>query len=194
MDIADLTDHYALPATSVDQHHPGRYLAVSKRKLIIMLIGTFGGYGVYWSYRQWKAYSYTTGGKQWAWARAFFFRLFAHNLFSKLDDELGKTGVVIKWPAHGSGCLLFVVEICAVMTFFLNDLHALLPVILLWAITAAMFANAVPVANALANDPQGKSNDELGGTNIAWLMFGAVWWMVFIWSALTTFMNPDAFT
>jgi len=176
----------------VEDDCTGHYFAVSKRKLAIMVIGTLGLYGVYWSYRQWKAYTHNTGGTQWAWARAFFYRLFACNLFEKLDGELRKTGTSINWSPQWSGCTLIMVEVLSLLSMLLNPLHALLLSILLWVITAAMFVRALPVANTLANDPQGKSNDELTGTNVAWLMFGAVWWILAIWGAWITLMYPDA--
>lgn len=167
------------------------YLAVSKRKLAIMIIGTSCLYAIYWFYRQWKAYAQSTGGSQWAWARGFFWWVFAYNLFGKLDDELRYRDESARWSHRQRGLTLLVTGMGAGLTSQLGPVYSLLPSIIVVIVAAYVLVGALPAVNRLANDVDGSSNDHLTWANWLWLLLGAIGWLIAVGGVLLILAFPE---
>lgn len=171
-----LNNPYAPPAAPLETAEPSGYLAVSKRKLTIMLIGTWCLYAAYWSYRQWKAYAKSTGGSQWAWARGFIWWVFAYNLFGKLDTELRARGETLNWSHRARGLILLAMGIGSGLFSALGPIYSLWPSLLLLLVAVYTLRGTLPALNRLANDPKGDSNSRLTWANWIWLLVGGFFW------------------
>lgn len=171
---------------SVVQDEPigqtGEFYVVAPRKFLILMIGTLGGYQIYWFYRNWKLQNQISQA-YWPVARAIFAVFFTHALFRLVDDTLRKAQSTYTW-GHQALATIFVVsaivsqgctrlasrDVGSPVTDLLG-FAALAPVV--WALYKAQDA-----INHASGDPQGLSNDQITGANIAWLAFGALLWLL----------------
>ena len=64
------------------------YFAVSLSKLAVLHLFSFGLYGAYWFYRQWRREEERTRDDITPWARAVFAPLFAYALFTRIGSHL----------------------------------------------------------------------------------------------------------
>jgi len=64
------------------------YFAVSKTKLILMSLCTFGIYEVYWFYKNWELIKERTGKKMRPFWRAMFAIFFCHSLFKSVQSSV----------------------------------------------------------------------------------------------------------
>jgi hypothetical protein len=187
-----MTDPYAPPIALLEPPSHAGYFAVSKRKLVIMLIGTSCLYAVYWFYRQWKAYAQSTGGSQWPWARGFFWWVFAYNLFGKLDEELRARAESVNWSHRQRGVALAVTGLGATIVGQLGLVYSLLPSILVVIVATYTLAGTLPVVNRLANDIEGVGNCRLTWANWLWLLAGAIMWIIAIGGVALILADPEA--
>lgn len=194
MEFAKLNNPYVTPSASLAPDTQNSYMPVSARKLTIMVLGTSCLYAIYWFYRQWLAYAQRTGGSQWAWARGFFWWLFAYNLFGKLDKELVEQGESINWSHRMRGLVLVGAGVASVLISLIGTLYSVLPSIIVVLIAAFMLRGAVPAINRLANDPEGDSNARLTWANWIWLVLGGFMWVVNISAVLLILVFPETFT
>jgi len=75
----DLTDDYVHDENTLD------YFPVSEGKLITLYIMSFGLYGVYWFYMNWKLQQAKMDQKIFPVMRAIFSIFFTHSLFKRID-------------------------------------------------------------------------------------------------------------
>lgn len=189
-----MNNPYATPAAVLDSQTPVHYLAVSPRKLAIMMIGTSGMYAVYWSYRQWTAHKSLNGGSQWAWARGWFWGLFIYNLFGKLDAELRKREHSTNWSHKFRGLVITPTYVLGILfATSLHPLHGGALAIVALAINTYMLVGTLPAVNLLANDPKGASNAHLTWANAIWLFIGLLVWASMVLSIIVAFTYPELF-
>lgn len=67
--------------------HSTVFFPVSEGKLITMYIFSFGIYGVYWFYKNWKLQQVTMDKKIYPVWRAIFSIFFTHSLFRRIDQQ-----------------------------------------------------------------------------------------------------------
>jgi hypothetical protein len=160
----------------------GEFYVVSPRKFLIMMIGTLGGYQIYWFYRNWKLQN-QIHQSYWPVARAIFAVFFTHALFRAVDESLRKAQSTYVW-AHQNLATIFVAAAIGSQALSrlgakgvgspVTDLlgfAALAPVV--WALFKAQDA-----INHASGDPQGQSNDQITGANIGWLVLGGLLWLL----------------
>ena len=151
---------------------------VSKSKLIVMSLCTYGIYEIYWFYKNWKLIKERHGRKIRPFWRAFFSVLFCHSLFKSMRDS-GET--------HGFGSdinpgWLAVGYLGLSVAWRLPDPF--------WLVSMFTFLPLLPVQN-LANNintkiaPTANRNDRFSGKNIAVIILGG---MLGLLALLGTFM------
>lgn len=187
-----MTDPYATPAAPLHSATTSPYMAVSRRKLTIMMIGTCGMYSIYWAYRQWKAYVLTHGGTQWPWARGLFWALFAYNLFEKLDAELRQRGHSVNWsPGYRGLIMLGTYLVTSVLTLFLAPLYGTPVMVIALALYTFVLRGTLPAVNRLADDVQGRANSRLSWANAGWLALGLLAWASTLFLAALPLLYPE---
>lgn len=184
---------YQAPAAALDfdtiaQDAHAKFHVVSKRKLAIMLIGTMGGYMLYWFYKQWDTYRDSvsfdsTGGSIWPVMRAIFSYFYVHSLLSRVKEQGAEHPELVQWSNTSFATvltLLLVVQsvIANAIGSFDTPLVNTLALVMLIPL-AIMLAIAQGKINIVCGDPDGAANTGLTGANYAWLVLGlfvmAIW-------------------
>jgi hypothetical protein len=76
---------YVTPAAPRRARH--QYFSVSKPKLVVLSLVTFGLYEIYWFYKNWKLVKIRTGRNIRPFWRAVFSVFFCHSLFKFIQDS-----------------------------------------------------------------------------------------------------------
>jgi hypothetical protein len=154
------------------------YFAVSKPKLIVMSLCTFGIYEIYWFYKNWKLIKEKKGKNIHPFWRAFFAVLFCHSLFKSIQDSSNSHGfgsdINPGWLAVGYLGLS--------VTWRLPDPF--------WLVSLLTFLPLLPAQELVSNihakiAPSASCNDRFSGTNITVVILGG---MLSLLAILRTFM------
>lgn len=190
-----MTDFYS--AGSIPEPLPlvadasARFYVVSRRKLAILYLATLGIYGLYWFYQNWARYNrHCPDAKQagngiWPIPRAIFSVFFTHDLFAKIHHHGRGSPFVAGWDHRPQATIL------VVLTLVSNGLNRLsmkevgspytdiLSLVLLLPLLNSLM-QVQEMINASCRDPEGKTNAALGAANYAWIIGGALFWVLVI--------------
>lgn len=157
------------------------FYVVSPKKFLILFLGTFGMYTVYWFFKHWSLYKKSVNEDMWPIMRGIFSLFFTHSLFSlfemKYENKTGEAPKSINYLATLYVVFAIGCQICSKfsengygnpITFYLSLL--ILPVSC-WALYQAQ-----SLANFSGDDVNGESNNKLTGLNYFWLALGAAFW------------------
>jgi hypothetical protein len=161
------------------------FYVVSPRKFLMLFLGTFGLYTVYWFFKHWSQYKKSSGEDMWPMMRGIFTIFFTHSLFALFETKYErKTGEAPRSINHLATIYVVFAVGCQILsklsengygnpaTFVLGLL--ILPVSC-WALYQAQ-----SLANYSGDDVRGESNDELTGLNYAWLVLGGIFWLLIL--------------
>jgi hypothetical protein len=166
------------------------FYVVSKRKFAILFLATFGGYAVYWFYKNWDRYrdgsSFDSeAGSIWPFPRAIFAIFFVHSLFRKIKAHAPDKPALTAWAsnAHAWQLIVFLLagdvldrasarSIGSPYTDYLS--------IVIMAPMLALFLWAQEKINISCDDPSGAGNNRLTKANYFWIILGALWWALVI--------------
>jgi hypothetical protein len=166
--------------------HP--FYVVSRRKLTILFIATFGVYAIYWYYKNWSQYrkhgpsSDEARESIWPVPRAIFSIFFIHSLFNKVKALGQDQPQVAAWRDDLGAWWLVILSIAVSVLDRMERKSIGLPytswfgylgfLLLLFA-----YLKAQAMINASCGDPLGKSNDKLTGANWVWIVIGGLCWV-----------------
>jgi hypothetical protein len=125
------------------------FFAVSLLKLAVMTTVTFGVYGLYWSYRQWKAVQRRTGMPMWPWARGWFAWFFLLDLCKEVVRKCEAAGVEVSISTKPLPAAYFLLNLCWRLPepFHLIGFLSAVPLVLLQNEINDLHAAVVPGAN-----------------------------------------------
>lgn len=83
-----------------DTQKSAGYLVISYKRLAWLMIITFGVYGLYWHYKNWKAIQKTDNSKIWPFWRAIFAVFWVYSLFTRIAASANGTGYKSKYSAN----------------------------------------------------------------------------------------------
>ena len=161
------------------------FYLVSPRKFLLLFLGTFGFYLLYWFYKNWRLYQQSTGEDMWPVMRAIFSIFFIHSLFAHFNFKHNiQTGKEV-----ANLCVLATIFVVVVIfdntvnRYLLEDMvtpfrHVLeiLPVLIMgWCLYKAQL-----VANAACDDINGSQNNTLTLANYGWLLLGGIFWLLIL--------------
>lgn len=159
------------------------FYTVSEKKFLIMFLGTFGVYGIYWFYRHWTAYKESQKNDIWPVARGIFSIFFTHSLFSlfehKYEIKNGERPRTIKHLAT----IYVIASIIGNIGGNVAEAGYLMPIapfslLIALFVTAYCLHQAQSLVNYAGDDVTGSSNNTLSFANHLWLMFGFVIWVL----------------
>jgi hypothetical protein len=162
-----------------DNSVANKFFIVSPGKFLILYLGTFGLYDIYWSYKNWSNYRNATSGTQWPIARAIFAPFFAHSLFKKiaLSDKDEKSN----WP-H---VLYATVYLLLSILNYISDLligkqfgptvSSIVTVFILFGLCWSVYQVQLKV-NLMSDPVKGEENSNFTFLNIFWISFGLLIW------------------
>lgn len=159
------------------------FYAVSQKKFLIMFLGTFGLYSVYWFYKHWSLYNKSENEDVWPIMRCIFQIFFTHSLFSLFEMKYqNKTGESPK-SINNIATIYVVTAILGNIgsnlagsgygvPFTHYSLFMALP-ISCWCLYQAQ-----SLANYASNDVNANSNNKLTLINYIWLVLGLMIWLL----------------
>lgn len=181
------------------------FYVVSRRKLAILFIATFGLYAVYWFYKNWSLYrdhaSWSPENRPSVWPvpRAIFVVFFIHSLFSKVKEFGHDKPPVAAWSNNLLATIMVVLYIGIEILDRLSSRSIGVPYTdyLSFAGMVALlftFLSAQSMINASCNDPDGKGNDRLTGANYAWIVVGGLLWVPVLIATFTSGAHEGYFS
>jgi hypothetical protein len=144
------------------------FFPVSRLKLIIMSIVTFGIYELYWFYKNWKLIKQRTGDNIMPFWRAFFGVIFCYSCFKEIK-EVAKTQNVTFPSTPG---LLATIWIVFTITWRLPDPY--------WLVCLSAPLVLLPIQKTINNlnavvAPNHNPNSRFSAWNIVGIIFGVIW-------------------
>jgi multisubunit Na+/H+ antiporter MnhG subunit len=191
------TNIYKPPESNVAQAElmSPEFYVVSRNKFLILFISTLGIYRLYWFYKNWSLYRKSSGKKILPILRAFFSIFFAHSLFKLFDGKSKEIDNTYKWSPGNMATLYVLFAILENVSDRLSRksigepftdfiLLITLPVIG-WTLYKAQIS-----ANIACDDPAGAGNSRLTPANYAWIVLGAVFWVIVGLGLYTVTVGP----
>lgn len=173
--------------TSNEQQFGAKFYVVSPKKFIVLFMGTFGAYSLYWFYQQWDYYRLRTDGKQWPIIRTLFPIFFVHSLLAIFSLDIKEKHVNEKQDVK---YLATIFVLLSIVDYSLNilteqgiggaylDLHAFVTLpIFCWLLYKMQL-----LVNDICDDSNGESNNTLTPVNYCWIVLisALVIWLYFL--------------
>ncbi|HET7843153.1 MAG TPA: hypothetical protein VFL14_03320 [Xanthomonadales bacterium] len=169
---------------AVDAGSEASFYVVSPSKFLIMAIGTFGIYIVYWFYKNWAQLN-RRHKDYWPVMRAIFSIFFTHSLFGEVDQKLRRQRAPWSW-SPGVLATAYVVAAIAGRVFDQISRRSenatvfdVLPLAMLGVQVFAIYRAQLAI-NVADGDPAGAANDKLTPANYLWLALGGLFWVVIL--------------
>jgi tetratricopeptide (TPR) repeat protein len=158
------------PPSNLEKPEPPRqmrFFEVSKFKLIILSLCSFGIYELYWFYKNWKAEKDHTGENISPFAQALFAPLTAYSFFGKVNAEAKKIGI----PFQSTPSVLALVFILFNILWRLPDPY--------WLISLLSFIPLLPVVDCISKinayiNPRVIKNDNFSTSNWILIVCGGI--------------------
>ena len=178
------------------QSNQMEFYVVSLKKFLILFLGTFGFYTVYWFYKHWSLYKQSTNEEMWPVMRAIFSIFFIHSLFSLFEMKYTKkTGAAPRGINHlATIYVVFAIgcQICSNLSDngYGNPYTMYLGLLVL-PISCYVLYQAQSLANYAGEDVKGASNNRLTAINYFWLLLGAVFWLLILFGIYAAHLGID---
>ncbi len=186
---------YQAPAADVVQavepSEAAPYYEVGITKFIVMAIGTFNLYLVYWFYRHWNAQRPYMDKRILPAMRGLFSIFFTVSLFRRISEDLQRRGLEQNWQSGGLAASYIILTLASNLLDSLSrrseDFNAADAVG--WLLVIVIPLLLVPVqrrANRVCGDADGDGNASLNWANWLWLLPFAALWLVIGFGVLVT--------
>lgn len=161
------------------------FYVVSITKLVLLSFATLGVYGLYWFWRHWKLHKLDKKLDIWPVWRAIFSIFFAHSLNREIDYRLTRKGIRHAWsPASWATLYVFSVIAARIVSRIPDSVLAPNPAFYLSMVCVAgmilPMVHTQRAANLACGDPTAEQNRRLTAPNWAWLVLGAVLWLLIL--------------
>ena len=187
-----------LGTTPVDSISAPFYV-VSVKKVMVLGLLTLGLYFIYWHYQNWRQYRdwhfARTQEAQGIWPvpRGIFSIFFMHSLFRNVKAYADDNERRIDWEPGTIATILVILTIVGNVLDRLAMRNIGYPFtdilsLLVLAPLLYLYTRVQPVINASCGDPEGDSNSAFTGANWAWIVFGALMWVLIL---IGIFIDPD---
>ncbi|MCV2403147.1 hypothetical protein OFY17_09685 [Marinomonas sp. C2222] len=186
------TEVEQVESQETEQESGMEFYSVSTKKFLIMYFGTFGIYSLYWFYKHWSLYKTSGNKKLIPIMKAIFSIFFTHALFSLFEKKYHqKTG---EYPRsiRSLATIYVVIGVIGYIGAIINGDGRGLTMISLFGFIALPIASwclyqAQSLANYASNDVLASENNKLTLLNYAWLLVGALYWLLAIVGLLNSF-------
>lgn len=174
---------YAPPAAALTKEAKAspEFYAISRRKLLILSLLSYGLYACVWSYKNWSLYRKANQATLWPLARALFFVLYIHELYGLAHKRAIESGQKIDFDFDPWATAFVVLTVGArLFDSAAAQMQSWLPykdlTLLAIPICAYILQRVQPLINCAAGDPEGLSNDRFMPWNYAVIVPGVVLW------------------
>lgn len=157
-----------------DQENGMDFYLVSPKKALILFIGTFGIYAVYWFFKHWSQYKKSTNENIWPILRAIFSIFFVHSLFGlfemKYSQKNGEFPKSINYLATLYVVFSLLAHLCSqLIENGYENLFTVVFSILALPVGAWVIYKSQSLANYAGEDVHGTSNSKLTIANFVWI-------------------------
>jgi len=165
------------------QSNEMEFYVVSPKKFLILFLGTFGIYTVYWFFKHWSLYKKSVNEDMWPIMRGIFSIFFTHSLFAlfemKYEKKTGEPPKSINFLATIYVTFAIGCQICSKLSDngYGNPITLYLGLLIL-PVSCWVLYQAQSLANYSGADVKGESNNKLTGLNYFWLVLGAIFWFL----------------
>ncbi len=180
-------------------HDSTAFFPVSEGKLITLYILSFGFYGVYWFYQNWKRQQPLMDKKIYPLPRAIFSIFFTHSLFKRIDQQASQLDKKHQFNANALATffvativLSYILDrIMGVSSSVMNFNNSTIMILSL----ALFFLSTYPLlkvqatVNRINNDILGYLNYKYSLWNYILIISGAIIWLLFGLGLLAQFMG-----
>lgn len=175
------------------------FYVVSRKKLAILYLATFGLYGVYWFYKNWSNYKHCSSDKFnvdrsiWPVARGIFSIFFTHALFREVKAYGRDKAALADWnnESLATQFVLFTISgsvLDRLSAHSIGSPYTDIASLLIMAPLVGLLLSAQHMINVGCGDPDGESNSRLTTANYVWIAIGLIFWIFFI----RGFISPQA--
>lgn len=171
-----------------------RFYVVSTRKFIMLFIGTLTLYAFYWFYKQWACLrdSAPVGSDDrdiWPSLRALFALFFVHSLFREVKQHSVAGSALEGWEngAHATFMVILLLATSTLDRLSAREIGEPVTGYLLIALMLPLlflYYKAQGLINIACGDPAGAANSKLTVANYAWLVLGAIIWLLILAGSL----------
>jgi hypothetical protein len=159
------------------------FYSVSQEKFLILFLGTFGIYAVYWFYKHWSLYKRSENEQMWPIMRGLFSIFFTHSLFSLFEIKYqNKTGEAPK-SINNLATTFVAASILGNIGSRLSESGYGVPFtyyssLLALPVICWCLYQAQSLANYASDDVNGSENCTLTALNYVWLFVGFIIWSI----------------
>jgi hypothetical protein len=189
---------YAPPASEVvDAQGPAdrsdEFYIVSVRKFLLLFIGTFSLYQLYWFYMHWARYRRVHQLTLWPVPRAIFALFFAHTLANRIDESLRASKLHFAWAPTTAATVYVVAQLIGNLSDRIPWPGAAEPIatvvtLLMIIPTGWAMLTFQRAANTACGDADGESNRRLTAANYIWLVLGVLLWLLILFGVAASFL------
>ncbi len=165
------------------------YFSVSTSKLKWLYLATFGLYGIYWFYKNWKLQQPFINGKIMPVMRGIFSIFFAHALTKRIKQSMARQNIPENKHLGFLATMFVLLVILGNLASTLADNHVVPQYFnIIWLIM--FYLSVYPLIelqekiNMLMDDPIGTINSRYDWRGYAALFIGAVLWLLAILGAV----------
>jgi hypothetical protein len=190
---SDQTEAYA------NDGHTLEYFPVSEGKLITLYIMSFGLYGVYWFYMNWKLQQAKMDKKIFPVMRAIFSIFFTHSLFKRIDRSAEHLEKKHKFNANLMATLFVAAVIVSNLLDrvslntgileTLSDNTMIISSLVIFLLSAYPLTAVQATVNRINNDLLGYLNHQYSVWNYLLITTGSILWLMVILGLLADSMG-----
>lgn len=188
--------------TAEEDISPGNtveFFPVSEGKLITLYILSFGLYGIYWFYKNWKLQQSKIDKKIFPVLRAVFSIFFTHSLFNRINNSAGNLPQKHRFNANilatiFVGAIIFsnIIDPVSLNTSLLEDLPSsgiFITSLIIFLLSAYPLVVVQATVNRINNDMLGYLNHKYSLWNYLLIVLGALFWLMLAMGLLAQFMG-----
>jgi len=188
---SDQTDNQTLSTSeNIDplEEKSTAFFPVSEGKLITLSILSFGLYGVYWFYKNWKLQQKSMDKKIYPVWRAIFSILFTHSLFKRIDQHASHLESKHRFNANALATFFVaaivisnIMERLTMNTSLLESITSntvLISSLALFLLSAYPLAKVQATVNRINDDMLGYLNYKYTMWNYVLIVFGVITWLL----------------
>jgi hypothetical protein len=157
------------------------YYVVSRTKLVVLYIATFGYYQLYWFYKHWANWRAGRRVEIWPVMRAIFPIFFVYSLAEEIDQSRRRAGATRRFAAVplAAGFILLTLAQWAgdrILPRFFDLWSSIALGLGLWLALGAILVQVQVAANEACGDPTGASNARFTWANWLWIAVSGIGW------------------
>jgi len=177
-----------IPAEMPEGLTETEFFPVSEGKLLTLYILSFGMYGIYWFYKNWRLQAKTMDKKIYPVWRAIFSVFFTHSLFNRINTRAQQVEKNHTFHANALATLFVALVVASnlidpvsyntSLLVNLSDVSLIITSLILFFLSAYPMVKVQATVNRINNDMLGYLNHKYTIWNYLLIVVGALFWLM----------------